>query len=299
MNSIGAADWSLLQTFLAVMETGSLSAAGRTLRLSQPTVGRQIAELETQLGTVLFTRSARGLVPTDLAQSLLPKVQEMQAAAASLSMAVTGASAQIAGTVRVTASELFSAFVVPELCAPLLADHPELQIELVASNSNENLLARDADIALRMVRPTQNDLVMRKAGETPMGLFAHENYVATHGSPESMAGLGDHVFIGYDKDTLLIRGMAQMGINAAPTDFRFRCDNQIVQLEALRAGLGIGIAQLTVAAQIDGLIRLLPELQIPALPVYVVAHQELASSARVRLVYDHLAEAIGLRLGMP
>ncbi len=299
MNNSDHLDWTLVQVFLAVMTMGSLSGGARSLGLSQPTVGRQIAQLEAQLGTVLFTRSARGLVPTDLARALLPRAETMQAAAASLSMTATGTTRDIDGTVRVTASEVFSAYVMPGLIAPLLEQHLGLEIELVASNSNENLLMREADVAVRMARPTQNDLIMQKLGDTPLGIYAHESYLAKRGAPKTFEDLKDHVILGYDKSDQIIRGMAEVGFKARPADFRFRCDNQIVLFEALKTGAGIGFAQIMLASQVPGLVQILPDMPLPSLPIYTVAHRELNGSARVRAVYDHFGRAIKAALATP
>jgi DNA-binding transcriptional LysR family regulator len=285
-------DWGLIPAFLAVMQEGSLSAAGRRLGRSQPTVGRQLEALEAQLGVTLFHRSPRGLIPTETAHALAGHAESMEHAAAALSLAATGRAQRIAGTVRVTASEVVATYILPGIIAPLLDAEPALEIELVATNTTDNLLLREADIAVRMVAPTQPELIARRIGELEMGLFASETYLAQHGEPHGPEDLGDHRVLGYDRSDLIIRAMGTMGIEARRSDFRFRIDDQVAYTEAIVAGVGIGGGQVHLLARREGVRRVLPELPLPALPVWLVAHRELRSAARVRRVYDHLAAGL-------
>jgi DNA-binding transcriptional LysR family regulator len=284
-------EWSLIQSFLAVIRSGSLSAAGRELMLSQPTVGRHITTLEEQLGAKLFQRLPRALVPTELATKLHPVAQDMAQAAAQLQLTAAGQAQDISGPVRITASEVVSTYVLPPILRDILNAHARIEIELVVSNSNENLLMREADIAVRMVRPTQNDLVMQKLAELPLGLFASRDYLDAHGTPRRYEDLADHLFIGYDRNDQIIREMAAMGVDVSPRDFRFRCDDQALHVQALLAGMGIGATQVGVASVL-GLVQVLPDIPIRPLPMYLVAHNELSGSARVRRVFDMLAGAL-------
>lgn len=288
-------DWTLLQSFLAVAETGSYSAAARATGRSQPTIGRHIEQLQSQLGAILFQRAQSGYTLTQTGTALMDHARAMQQAAANISLITEGRAEDVHGTVRVTASEIVATYILPELFADLLAAEPELQIELVASNTSENLSLREADIAVRMVQPNQQDLIARKIGEIETGLFAAQSYLDRKGTPTTPDDFTKHTILGYDKSDLIIRGMAAFGMQAKPTDFAFRIDNQAAYLEAIRAGVGIGATQRRQALRYN-LIEVLPQLQLPPLPVWLAAHAELRTSARVRRVFDFLADHLPARL---
>ena len=288
-------DWTLLQSFLAVAETGSYSAAARASQRSQPTIGRHVEQLQSQLGATLFQRASTGYVLTQTGTALVDHARAMQAAAAKISLITEGRAEDVRGTVRVTASEIVATYILPEIFAQLLAQEPELQIELVATNSTKNLSLREADIAVRMVQPEQQDLIARKLGDINLGLFAAQSYLDRAGHPTSLADIGKHIIIGYDKSDLMIRGMLAFGMAAKREDFAFRVDNQVAYLEAVRAGVGIGASQQR-QAKIYNLIPVLPDLIIPPLPVWLTAHSELRTSARVRRVFDFLADHLPKRL---
>lgn len=288
-------DWTLIQSFLAVAEHGSYSAAARKSGRSQPTIGRHIDQLQTQLGATLFQRAVKGYDLTPTGQALLDHARTMQQAAAEMSLITEGRTAEVRGTVRITASEIVATYILPELLAQLLAQEPELQIELVATNSTENLLLREADIAVRMVQPAQQDLIARKIGEIRIGLYGAPSYLARKGTPEQFEDVANHVLLGYDRSDLMIRGMAALGIPMQREDFAFRVDDQVTYLEALRAGVGLGACQKRQAEQY-GLVELLPDLTIPSLPVWLTAHSALRSSAKVRRVFDFLSERLPARL---
>lgn len=155
-------DWSLVRTFLAVLDHGSLLGAARMLKASQPTVGRHIAELESQWGVVLFERTGRGLVPTSNALQLAESARTMESSALQLAHKLSGNQAQTQGTVRITASVPVAAQLLPPVLARMRVALPEVQVELVSSNQVSNLLRREADIAVRMVRPDQATLIAKK-----------------------------------------------------------------------------------------------------------------------------------------
>ncbi len=285
-----ALDWSLLQTFLALAETGSLSRAAPALGQSQPTLSRQLAALEAALGQSLFERHARGLSLTPAGQALLPAAQRMREGAQELALALSAQDQSLAGTVRLTASEIVCAYFLPPVLSDLRRRHPEIQIELVASNEVENLLERSADIALRMVRPEQATLVARKLGDWPVGVFAHQDYLARHGQP-TLENVLQHQWLGYDRNPQMLRGFAAAGFAVGPEFFGFRCDNQVVVWEAMRAGMGLAVGALSLAQRESTLQQVLPELNIPALPMWLTAHRELRDTPRLRVVFDALAAA--------
>ena len=286
-----AFDWTLLQSFLAVAETGSFSAAARASGRSQPTIGRHIDQLQTQLKATLFQRSNPGYTLTPTGTALMDHARTMQSAAAQISLITEGRAAEIKGTVRITASEIVATYILPEILGPLLHTEPDLQIELVATNSTENLSLRAADIAVRMVQPEQQNLIARKIGAIEIGLYAAPSYISRRGQPETIQDLENHIFVGYDTSDLMIRGMAAFGLSAKREDFAFRIDDQVAYLEAVRAGVGIGASQRRQAEKY-GLTELMPSLKIPPLPVWLAAHAELRTSARVRRVFDHLADQL-------
>jgi DNA-binding transcriptional LysR family regulator len=291
MNTSSEPDWALLRVFLAVAHCGSLTGAAQELGSSQPTLSRQVSLLEAQVGNALFERTRRGLRLTEAGAALLAPAQRMQEHAREWSVAAAGRSTSLAGSVRITASEIVSAFVLPRVLCTLQQAHPEIQIELVASNTVENLLERDADIALRMLRPTQSALVARKLTELPLGLYAHRDYLAAHGKP-SVATMQQHRWIGYDRSDQMLRGFRAAGYNVKREFFGFRCDNQIVAWQAVLAGLGIGVGMERVARQASDLVRVLREVKVPSLPLWITAHREVRGTPRLKLVFDALSQAL-------
>lgn len=285
--------WELYETFLSVMRTGSLSGASRALAVAQPTVRRRVEALEASLGAVLFTRATNGLVPTEAARATLPHAEAMSASARALVRATSGPLEAERGTVRVTASEIIGLEVLPGLLKPFRAQWPDLQLELALSNRLEDLLRRDADVAVRMTAPTQASLVARKVGVLPVGLFAHRDYLARHPAPKKPAGLlQGHALIGADRGRGLIDAMATLGLTLGPRDFAIRTDSDGAQLNALRAGLGIGVCQVPLGERTPSLVRVLPRVVFP-LETWVVMHEDQRSVRRVRLVFEHLVKSLG------
>ena len=287
-----ALSWDELRTFVEVARDGSLSGAARRLGLSQPTVGRHIDALEAALGSTLFTRSPRGLTPTPAALALAPHVEAMAAAAAALARTASGEAAADRGVVRVTASEVIGCEVLPPILAAFHVEHPGIAIELALTNRNEDLARRDADIAVRMVRPTQSGLVARRIGTARIGLYADRDYLARFGEPRSLADLRSHCVIGFDRDNRSFRGAGDFARGLTREDFGFRCDNDLAQLAALRAGFGIGGCQENIARRTPELVAVLPNAIEYALEVWLVMHENLKTTRRVRLLFDHLAAGL-------
>jgi DNA-binding transcriptional LysR family regulator len=284
-----APNWDELRTFVEVARDGSLSGAARRLGLTQPTVGRHIDALEAALGSTLFTRSPRGLTPTPAALALGPHAEAMAAAAAALGRAASGEAAADRGAVRVTASDVVGCEVLPPILATFHAEHPSIAIELALTNRNEDLARRDADIAVRMVRPTQSGLVARRIGSSRIKLYAHRDYLARFGEPRSLADLASHCVIGFDRDSRTFRGAGDFAQRLTREDFGFRCDNDLAQLAALRAGAGIGGCQENIARRTPELVAVLPNAIQYGLEVWLVMHEGLKATRRVRLLFDHLA----------
>ena len=286
-------DWSLVRSFLAVLDQGSLLGAARLLRSSQPTLGRHIAELESQLGVVLFERTGRGLVPTANALPLAEAAREMEAGALRLARTLTGAQTQTSGTVRITASVPVAVNLLPPLLARLRQTLPDIQIELVSSNQVSNLLRREADIAVRMVRPDQASLIARKIGNVGLGAYAHRSYLARRGALRKPTDLLQHELIGSDADTSILQGFQAMGYPVTRESFALRSDDFLVQWQALRAGLGVGFCADYMARTEADVLPVLPGLlKIPPLPMWLAVHREIRTNRRIRAVYDFLAEAL-------
>jgi DNA-binding transcriptional LysR family regulator len=285
--------WDLLRSFLGVLRHGSLSAAARVLRLTQPTLGRHIAALEASLGVTLFARAHHGLVPTPAAEGLVVHAEAMEAAARALIRSASGAAEETRGTVRLTASEMIGAEVLPAILADFRERHAGIAIELVLSNRNQDLMRRDADIAVRMVRPVQQALVAKKLGTVAIGLYAHRRYLARHGAPKRIEDLAGHALIGFDRDDSAFRALRIGGRPIGREIFAFRTDDDLAQLAALRAGFGIGGAQAPIAARDPELVAVLPGAVGFRLEMWLAMHEDLRTSRRMRLLYDHLAARLG------
>jgi DNA-binding transcriptional LysR family regulator len=285
-------DWSHYRAFLAVFREGSLSGASRDLGLAQPTLGRQIAELERTLGAALFLRSARGLTPTDVARDILPHAEAMAAAAGAMARLASGGTSDVKGVVRIAASEIVGAEVLPALLVPYRRANPGVAIELALSNRVEDLLRGDADIAVRMVRPSQQALVARHVGKIGLGLYAHKRYLDAAPAPDTLASLAkDHALIGFDHEAPFLRSiMARLPITR--DDFALRTDNDLAQLAAIRAGFGVGFIQHGVARRDPDLIPLFPREVGFSLEIWLALHEDLRASQRLRRMMDHLATGL-------
>lgn len=288
--------WDLYRSFLAVMREGSLSAAARALGMTQPSLGRHVRQLEADLGVALFTRSPLGLTPTENAHELVPHAQAMAAASAALRRAASASNQEIRGVVRLTCSEVVGAEVLPPMLAAFRRQHPGIVIELSLSNQSEDLLRKDADIAVRMLRPAQAALVARRVGGIPLGLHAHRSYLKTYGRPLTVADLQQHALIGFDRETPALRALRSR-LPFSREDFALRTDNDLAQLAAIRAGFGIGICQCPIARRDRQLVHLLPDVFALELDTWLVMHEDLRTSRRVRLLYDHLARTLGAYVG--
>lgn len=283
--------WELLHTLLGVLREGSLSGAARMLGLTQPTVGRHVAALEAALGQVLFTRSPTGLLPTEAALALRGHAEQMETAAAALQRAATRGT-EAAGTVRVTASEVIGVEVLPPVLAALRERHPGLVVELALSNRVQDLLRREADIAVRMTPPEQGQLIARHIGAVELGLHAHPAYLDRCGRPVSLADLAGHTLIGFDKMTPFLRAGARRLGGLTRDSFALRCDSDLAQLALIRAGAGIGGCQVALARREPALERVLPGQFSWPLDTWVAMHEDLRQNAACRVVFDALVDGL-------
>lgn len=297
--SIAAApawDWNLVQVFLALCESGSLGRAAVGLGLSQPTLSRRLADLESAWGQALFERTPRGLVPTAAALALRAPAQRMHEEAARLALAADGHARTLAGTVRLTASEVVTNFVLLPILRELRQAQPQIQIELVPSDAEEDLLARDADIAVRMFRPRQDSLTVKRLADMPLGIYAHADYLARRGMPQE-DNLAAHEWIGMDRSDQMLRGFAAAGHPVTREFFGLRCDSSVVAWNAVCSGMGIGVGLRQVAERTPGLVRVLDSVGIAPMQPWLAVHRELRGTPRLRVVFAALAAALGTRGG--
>ncbi len=284
--------WDYIRTFQAVAETGSLSAAARALQITQPTVGRHIDLLEDALNMPLFVRSREGMSLTQQGADLVAEAKMMETAATGFERHAAGLEEDVTGVVRISANEIFGVMILPRILPRFMQDNPGIEVELLVSNSAANLLQRDADVAIRMFRPTQNDLVARKIADLPLGFFGRRDYLSAHGEPQTLGDLRSHRFIGMDRETSLIDVGRMLGETFTPSDFAFRCDNILTHIEAIRSGVGIGVTHQDLAANWPKVDQVLPDIQLPSLDLWIACHSEVRHNKRIRAVMDFLGEAL-------
>ncbi|MCW3847140.1 LysR family transcriptional regulator [Sphingomonas sp. LB-2] len=291
-----ADDWERQRAFLAVLRDGSLSAAARTLDLAQPTVRRRIEELEANLRTPLFTRSPGGLIPTERGLALREHAEAMALAADAFMRSASAGAEEVAGTVRISASDVIAVEVLPPILAALREKHPRLVIALSPTNRNEDMLRREADLAVRMVRPKQEALVARWVGSIPLGLHAHRDYLAAH-PLGTIDAITDHALIGVESHSPVLREIQDQGFAVGLDDFSFRSDNDLAQLAAIRAGLGIGFCQVPLARRDPALVRVFPDAISMDLDTWVVAHEDQRGVARIRATFIALVDGLSAYIG--
>ena len=282
--------WDLYRSFLAVLRLGSLSAAARSLGLTQPTIGRHIASLQRALGgRALFTRSQTGLLPTDAAHKLRPHAENMAAAAAAFVRTGSANVEETGGVVRVAAPDVLGVEVLPGILSDFRAEYPAIVIELSLSNQIADLLRRDADIAVRMVRPRQQALLAKRVGKVALMFYAHRRYLERHGYPDALEDLPGHTLIGFDHTLPPADFLKAVPMPVTRELFAFRCDNDLAQLAALRAGFGIGMCQSGIARRDPNLLPLLSKRFKWELEIWIVMHSDLRRNTRMRALFDFLA----------
>lgn len=282
-------DWNQAKAFLATAEEGSLSAAARALKLSQSTLSRQVEALEHELGLALFERVGKGLQLTPSGLALRAHVRAMGDAANRVSLSAAGHSDSIEGTICISASEVYAALVLPAIIAKLHRLEPLIHIEIVASNTASDLQRREADIAIRNFPPTEPDLIARKVRNASLRLYAAPAYLDRIGNPRLPYDLHTAEFICIDRSGNFLKGLNAIGLNLTERNFPILTENILVMWELVKQGLGIGILDDVFGDPEPRVRRVLPELEPLVLPVWLVAHRELSTSRRVRIVFDLLA----------
>lgn len=285
-------DWNRLRAFLATAEAGSLSGAARALGLTQPTLGRQVTALEEELGLALFERTGRAMVLTDAGREMLRDAHTMGEAANRIALLAQGRSQELEGQIKVTASDMSSAFVLPDLLVRLRSIAPNLRIDLIAANDIRDILHREADIAVRHVRPTEPDLIARLVRDAPAHLYASRDYLAERGTPTTPQDLAGHDFISLGDDARMLEAMGYYGVPVDQIQMRAGSTSGIATWELVRKGLGIFPMSDDIAAQFPDVVRLLDGQVDITFPVWLVTHRDLHTSRRIRLVFDMLAEML-------
>jgi DNA-binding transcriptional LysR family regulator len=275
-----------------VLQSGSLSGAARRLDVTQPTIGRHIGTLEKSLGCVLFTRMPTGLLPTDDALALQELAQAMESSAAALARTASVQGRTASGTVRLSVSEVIGVEVMPQILERLSRSHPDLKVELVLSNQIQNLLRREADLAVRMGVPKQQRLIARRIGRIELGLHAHARYLERRGTPKSLADLEQHCLIGFDNPTEFIRHVLKAFAGFGRGPFTMSCDSDVAQLAMIRAGVGIGACQVPVARRDPELVRLFPRQVNFAMETWITMHEDLRNVPACHAVFAALVRGM-------
>lgn len=292
-------DWNRARAFLVTAEEGSLSAAARALGLAQPTLGRQVAALEEELGVALFERAGRGLTLTPAGLDLLEHVRSMGEAAGRVSLAATGRSQEIAGMVTISAGEAYAAFLLPPILARLRQAHPGIRIEIVATNAMSDLRRREADVAIRNARPSDPELIARKIRDDEARLYAAPRYLQCIGPIHGPEDLSQADFMGFDESSALREALSAAGLTLTRDNFTVLSGSHLVQWECVKQGVGIGLMPAAIGDAEPAVRQVLPDLPPIRFPVWLTAHRELRTSRRIRLVFDLLAEALSGEAGEP
>ena len=281
-------DWNQVRAFLATVDEGSFSGAARALKTTQPTIGRQISGLEESLGVTLFERTVRGPLLTQTGNELLEHVRAMAESASLISMVASGHSREVTGQVSLTCSDLMAAATLPPILVKLNEKAPGIRVKIVGTSDVIDLSKRDADIALRHVRPDQPDLIVRHIGDFRANLYASNGYLRKNGRPGSERELIAHQFVGTSEVDQLVIVMQEHGIPVQRDNFIASCDTGTAMWEITRAGLGIALLPEALGDPEPGLEKVLPGLSSFEFPVWLVTHRELRTSRKIRLVFDLL-----------
>lgn len=285
-------DWNRARAFLATADAGSLSAAARELGLTQPTLSRQVAALETELGVTLFERLGKKLVLTETGETLLSHVRAMGEAAAAMTVAASGRAQEIEGRVSISATDGYAAYLLPDIVERIRREAPQITIVIVSCNSLSDLRRREADIAIRHVRPDEDGLIGKLVCESTAHFYASQSWIARNGRPASVGDIAPHHLIAYEEIGRFAEFMRGVGVSASADAFRLVSENSVVVWEMVKRGLGICIMSREIALRTEGMVDLFPDLEPPRFPVWLVTHRELRTSRRIRLVYEILAEEL-------
>jgi DNA-binding transcriptional LysR family regulator len=285
-------DWNQLKAFLETAETGSLSAAARKLGLTQPTLSRQVAAIEQRMGVTLFERVGKAMALTDTGLDLLEHARAMGAAAEALQLAATGRSQAVGGVVSVSASDPFAAIVLPPLVRQLREQEPGIAIEVISTDALSDLLRREADIAIRHVKPEQPDLIARLIRVATAHFYASEEWVKVHGHPRSAEDAAHLPFVGSDRSGQYLGYLRTHGLALSEANFSCYADHTVAHWVLVQQGMGIGAMMEEIALATPSMVRVLDDLPPVRFPIWLVTHRELRTSRRIRVVFEALAQGL-------
>ena len=284
-------NWQSWHYFVTAAESGTVSKAASTLAISQPTLSRQLVDLEKQLGQALFNRSTQGITLTEFGLILLEEAKLMQCSAFRLQRLVGGHTTALSGRLRLSANELLANYYLPNILPTFLNQYPDISVEIEVTNQASNIDKRDADVAIRMFRPTQIDLVARHLFDIPLGFYASRGYLEKVGTPHSPESLLEHRILGYDRDTQIEQGSQLLGWNLKNEDFKLRCDFMPIQIELARNDGGIVATHCELATKLS-LQKIEIGIELPKLPVYLVCHRDVQHNQKIRVMMDYLAKTL-------
>jgi DNA-binding transcriptional LysR family regulator len=285
-------DWNQLKAFLETAETGSLSAAARKLGLTQPTLSRQVAAIEQRMGVTLFERVGKAMALTPTGLDLLEHARAMGASAEALRLAATGRSQAVGGVVSVSATDAMATYLLPPLVRHLREKEPGITIEVICTDALSDLLRREADIAIRHVKPEQPELIARLIREAAANFYASEDWVGVHGHPRLAEEAAHLPFVGADRSGQFLAYLCQHGLPLSEANFSCYADHSMAQWALVRQGMGIGAMIDEIARDTPGIIRVLDDLPPVRFPIWLVTHRELRTSRRIRVVFDALAQGL-------
>lgn len=285
-------DWNQVRAFLATAEEGSFSAAARALKSTQPTLTRQVSGLENELNVVLFERGPRGLTLTAPGRELLSHVQDMGSAAGRISMVAMGQSEGLTGEVSVTAVDFACKQYVFDAVDDLKNIAPGISIRILASNEVQNLALREADIAIRHVRPSQSELVSKLVATKTANLYAMSDYLDVVGRAKSLRDLENYTIVGQPTSDDIIKMYAAKGVTLRPEQFRLPCNSAMLIVELVLRGHGISLLPDDMVAQSLGLEKVFAQAPPLEFPIWLTSHRELHSSKKIRVVFDALERAL-------
>lgn len=285
-------DWNHAKAFLVTADEGSLSAAGKALGMAQPTVGRQIAALEKELDVMLFDRVGKQLVLTPSGLELVDHVRHMSEAATRVSMVASGQSRQLDGEVCISAIHTIAALCLPPIVQKIRTRYPGIFLEVIASNELSNLGRREADIAIRNVQPSHPDLIAKKVGDVGARLYGAKSYLEKLGRPLTPNTLRQAEIAGFSRDHDSIESLKLFGVDTSVSALSVISENNLVQWEMVKQGICLGMMMECVGDREPLVERALPDREAYMFPIWLVAHQQLRSSKRIRVVFEILAESL-------
>ena len=286
-------DWNDLRHFLAVARHGSTLAAAKALGVSQSTVHRRMDELERQIGRQLVTRNPTGYKLTELGEDLVAYAGRVEEAAFAFERRITATDKSLAGGVRVTCPEPVAIRLMQSnLLAKFSERFPGLRVEFVMSDRLLDLGKGEADVALRATEPDDNALFGRKIADVPWAIYASTDYVARHGAVKDIADIGDHALVLFDVE--LKEHFTNRWLQAVAPRARIvaRCNSVAALISAIKSGAGVGALPIVMGDNDAHLVRVLGPLTDLTTHFYLLIHEDMKTTPRVRAFFDFLIDEL-------